>query len=142
MALTLAMSMAVAGVCSAAGEGTILNKEQKAAEAMTTALTTDEGTLAQAAVGFNADLKEKLKQEQFDGLKKAVKEKFGSLKEVRFVEFVRFNDGDRVTYVGKFVKEPQVQVTYLFDATGKIFNFIFTPVKPAPAQQPAQPAKK
>ncbi len=138
MALTLAMSMAVAGVCSAAGDGTILNKEQKAAEAMTTALTTEEGTLAMASVGFNAELKGKLKQEQFDSLKKAVKERFGSLKEARFVTFTRFKDGDRVDYVGNFVKEPQVQVTYLFDATGKIFNFLFTPVKPAPAQQPAK----
>lgn len=144
LALATVATLAVSSVCAAAGDGTILNKEQKFAEGMTAALTTEEGTYTQAAAGFNADLKGKLAAAQFDQMKKAVKNQFGSLKESRFVSFTRFKDGDRVQYVGTFTKEPQVSLTYLFDATGKIFNFAFSPIKPAqaPAKAPAAPAKK
>lgn len=145
MALVGAMSLSA--ICSAAGEGTILNKEQKAAEAFTAALTTEEGTLSMAASGFNADLKQKLNQEEFGKLKSAIKTNFGSLKETRFVSFTRYKDGDKVVYVGFFTKKPEVGITYLFDTTGKLFNFLLAPIEPpkpapAPAKAPAPAPKK
>ncbi|MCQ2359148.1 MAG: DUF3887 domain-containing protein [Phascolarctobacterium sp.] len=140
-AMALAGAMSLSAICSAAGEGALLTKEQKAAEAFTAAATGKaEATYATASAGLTADLKAKVDEKAFGELQKQIKEKLGAAKEINFRAFEHFKDGDRVVYLGSFAKEQNVVITYLFDSTAKIANFAFTPVKPQPAQQ--APAKK
>ena len=140
MAMALTASMAVAGVCAAAGEGAALTKEQKAAETFFAGLNSDATvTYAAASAGLDAELKTKITADAFAGLQKNVKEKLGNAKEIKFRSFERFNDGDRVVYMGQYSKEPTVAMVFVFNPTGKIVNFALNPLKPAPA--PAQPAK-
>ena len=140
MAMTAAM--AVASVGFAAGEGAALTKEQKAAEPLYAGLNGDAVvTYAQATAGMVPELKTKVTEEAYNNLKKNVKEKLGNCKEANFRSFERFNDGDRVVYLGKYSKEENVAMVFVFNQAGKIVNFALNPLKPQPQQAPAQPAK-
>jgi len=139
MALVGAMSLSA--ICSAAGEGAILTKDQKAAEAFTAALTGTEVTYAAATAGLAPELKAKITEAAFKDLQTKIKTQLGTAKTINFRAFEHFQDGDRVVYVGSFSKENVVAVNYVFNPQNKIVNFAFTPVKPAPAQAPAK-AKK
>ena len=87
---------------------------------------------------FTAEAAANFKQETFDSVKKQAKEKFGNLKESKFVAFQRLDQVDIVAYLGAFTKEKIVNLSFIFDKTGKIVNFQFSPIQ---AQQ-QQPAKK
>lgn len=144
-AMALAGAMSLSAICSAAGEGAILTKEQKAAEAFTAALTGTEVTYATASAGLAPELKAKINEAAFKELQGKIKAQLGNAKEVNFRAFEHFQDGDRVVYIGSFSKEKVVAVNYIFNPQNKIVNFAFSPVKaPAqPAQAPAKaPAKK
>ena len=142
MALAMTATMAMASVCAAAGEGAALTKEQKAAETFFSGLNgVQTVTYAQAAAGLDAELKTKITDQAFVGLQKSVKEKLGNAKDIKFRSFERFNDGDRVVYVGQYSKEPTVAMVFVFNPAGKIVSFALNPLKPAQPAQPAQPAK-
>ncbi len=142
MALAMTATMAMASVCAAAGEGAALTKEQKAAEALFGGLNGVETvTYAQASAGMVPELKTKITEQAFNNLKKSVKDKLGNCKEAKFRSFERFNDGDRVVYMGKYSKEEAVAMVFVFNPAGKIVNFALNPLQKAPAQ-PAAPAKK
>ena len=133
-------TMAVSGVCAAAGEGSILNKDQKAAEALLAGLNGEEtATYATATAGMVPELKAKVTEEAYNNLKKNVKEKLGTCKESTFRTYDHFHDGDRLVYVGKYTKEENVVMFFVFNPAGKIMNFSLSPVKPQ--QQAQQPAK-
>lgn len=145
MALAMTASLAMASVCAAAGEGAALTKEQKAAETLFAGLNgVQTVTYAQASAGFVPELKTKITDQAYAGLQKTVKEKLGACKETKFRSFERFDDGDRVVYVGKYTKEQNVAMVFVFNPAGKIMNFALNPIKAQPAQpaKTAQPAKK
>lgn len=137
MALIGAMSLSA--VCSAAGEGSILNKNQKAAESFTSAMTGAEVPFTTVAATLAPELKAKFDEAAFKDVQKKVKTQLGNAKAINFRAFEYFKDGSRLVYVGSFSKENVVAVNYVFNAQNKIINFAFTPVKPA--QAPAQPKK-
>ena len=136
ISLAFAAMMAFSAVCLAAGDGAVLNKLQKPAEAM---IGMFDGKTEYAAVvkSFTAEAAANFKQETFDSVKKQAKEKFGDLKESKFVAFQRLDQVDIVAYLGAFTKEKIVNLSFIFDKTGKIVNFKFSPIQ---AQQ--QSAKK
>lgn len=143
MALAMTGCMAMASVCAAAGEGAALTKEQKVAETLFAGLNGNATiTYAQATAGMDPELKTKVTEKAYTDLQKSVKEKLGNMKEVTFRSYEHFNDGDRVVYLGKYVKEETVAMVFVFNPAGKLVNFALNPVKaqPAPAQQ--APAKK
>lgn len=140
-ALALTASMAVAGVCSAAGEGAALTKETKAAETFFGGLNGVETvTYAQTAATLDAQMKEKFTAEVFAEKQKEVKTKLGNIKESRFRSFERFDNGDRVVYLGKYSKQENVVMIVFFNPAGKIQDFGMHPVQQP--TQPAQPDKK
>lgn len=135
--LTMIMTMAFASVC-AAYDGGVLNKEQKAAEMLTNAVTGQTVEYAQVTSGMNDELKTKITEQVVADLQKQVKEQFGNVKEVRFQSFERFADGDRLVYIAGFSKEEHVALIYIFDAKQKMVNFQYTALK----EQTKEEAKK
>ncbi|MDO4178523.1 MAG: DUF3887 domain-containing protein [Phascolarctobacterium sp.] len=129
-AMALAGAMSFSAICSAAGEGSILTKDQRAAEAFTAAVTGTEVTFASAASNLAPELKDKITEANFKDIQSKIKAQLGDAKEINFRAFEHFNDGDRVVYVGSFSKEKVVAITYLFNPQNKIINFAFAPVKP------------
>mgnify|MGYP001529529617 CR=1 FL=1 len=84
-------------------------------------------TVAMAAVCFAAGDGNDLKA--FAALQKQVKDTLGTMKEMKFVAYERFDQGDRLTYLGSYSKQQLVRVIYGFNKEGKLTEFIFAPVE-------------
>jgi hypothetical protein len=48
---------------------------------------------------------------------------------MKFVAYERFDQGDRLTYLGSYSKQQLVRVIYGFNKEGKLTEFIFAPVE-------------
>ena len=51
------------------------------------------------------------------------------MKEAKFFAYQRFDQIDRVTYIGSFTKEKIVSKIFAFDKQTKLVDFAFTPVQ-------------
>ena len=129
--------MMLCSVGFAADDHKALAKQQQVAEKMLDAFDGEPIPLfAQVSAGFNANLKKAVDEKAFTELQKQVKQKFGTMKEAKFFTYQRFDQADRVTYIGSFSKEKMVSMVFVFDKQNKFADFAFAPV-----QQP-QAAKK
>ena len=113
MLVTVVLTVAMAAVCFAAGDGNDLNKQQKIVDKFVAALTVaDDSGYAGAAAGFSPELKQKMDVKAFAALQKQVKDTLGTMKEMKFVAYERFDQGDRLTYLGSYSKQQLVRVIY------------------------------
>lgn len=141
MLLTLLLTVAGSSLCFAA-DGGDLNKQQKAVEVIIDALNGDPVPEYSALTPLiSKSLDQNMGAKGFAALQKAVKEKFGTLKEAKFFSFQRFDQADSVTYVGSFTKENIVTMQFIFDKQNKMLDLTLSPYK-APEKAPAQEEKK
>lgn len=127
--VTLIMMMAFSGLCFAA-DGNDLNKEQKVAETFMEVFTKDQiPAYAVVSKDFSDTLKADINEKAYKDLSKQIKEQYGNVKEVKFYNFQRFDQGDRVTYVAAFDKEEAVAIMLAFDKDKKLANYVFTPLQ-------------
>lgn len=141
MLLTLALTVAGSSLCFAA-DGGDLNKQQKAVEVVIDALDgAPEPEYAVLRPLLSKALDQNMGEQGFAALQKAVKEKFGTLKEAKFFAFQRFDQADSVTYVGSFSKENVVTMQFIFDKQNKMTDLTLAPYK-APEKAPAQEENK
>ena len=133
MLVTVVLTVAMAAVCFAAGDGNDLNKQQKIVDKFVAALTVaDDSGYAGAAAGFSPELKQKMDVKAFAALQKQVKATLGTMKEMKFVAYERFDQGDqgdRLTYLGSYSKQQLVRVIYGFNKESKLTEIIFVPVE-------------
>ncbi|MCQ2363067.1 MAG: DUF3887 domain-containing protein [Acidaminococcaceae bacterium] len=139
--LAFAAMMAMSTACFAAGDGSVLNKLQKPAETMIDIFNNNGVTYDTVVKGFAAEAKKNFTEEVFNNVKKAAADKFGKLKESKFVAFQRMDQADIVAYLGAFTKEKVVNLVFFFDKEGKIVNFQFSPMQAQPAEKDTK-AKK
>ena len=129
--------MMLCSVGFAANESKDLAKQQAVAERFLDVFDAEPAPLfAQVSAGFNPKMKEAITEKAFTDLQKQVKQKLGAMKEAKFYAYQRFDQADRVTYIGSFTKEKMVSIVFVFDRQNKLVDFAFTPI-----QQP-QAAKK
>ena len=129
--------MMLCSVGFAANESKDFAKQQVVAERFLDVFDAEPAPLfAQVSAGFNPKMKEAITEKAFTDLQKQVKQKLGTMKEAKFFAYQRFDQADRVTYIGSFTKEKMVSIVFVFDRQNKMADFAFTPV-----QQP-QVAKK
>ena len=129
--------MMLCSVGFAANESKDFAKQQVVAERFLDVFDAEPAPLfTQVSAGFNANLKKAITEKAFTDLQKQVKQKLGAMKEAKFYAYQRFDQADRVTYIGSFTKEKMVSIVFVFDRQNKMADFAFTPV-----QQP-QAAKK
>ena len=120
--------MMLCSVGFAAGESKDLAKQQVVVERFLDVF--DAAPLyAQVSAGFNPKMKEAVTEKAFTELQKQVKQKFGTMKEAKFFAYQRFDQIDRVTYIGSFTKEKIVSMIFAFDKQNKLVDFAFTPVQ-------------
>lgn len=133
MLVTVVLTVAMAAICFAAGDGNDLNKQQKIVDKFVAALTVaDDSGYAGAAAGFSPELKQKMDVKAFAALQKQVKDTLGTMKEMKFVAYERFDQGDqgdRLTYLGSYSKQQLVRVIYGFNKESKLTEIIFVPVE-------------
>ena len=129
--------MMLCSIGFAANESKDLAKQQVVVEKFLDVFDGEPAPLyAQVSAGFNPKMKEAVTEKAFTELQKQVKQKLGTMKEAKFFAYQRFDQADRVTYIGSFTKEKMVSIVFVFDRQNKMVDFAFTPV-----QQP-QAAKK
>lgn len=127
--ITLVMMMAFSGLCFAA-DGNDLNREQKTAEIFMGVFTKDQAPeYAIVSKDFSDTLKTNVSEKAYKDLSKRIKEQYGNVKEVKFYNFQRFDQGDRVTYVAAFDKEQAVAIILAFDKDKKLTDYVFTPLQ-------------
>lgn len=104
-----------------AADGGDLNKEQRTAEKMMTALEGDAATsYATFAPALSAELSKTMDQKNFTAIQRQVKQQFGSLKETKFFSFERYDQADKVTYIAGFSKEKIVVMSFVFGKDAKL----------------------
>ena len=122
--------MMLCSVGFAAGESKDLAKQQVVVERFLDVFDAEPAPLyAQVSAGFNPKMKEAVTEKAFTELQKQVKQKFGTKKEAKFFAYQRFDQIDRVTYIGSFTKEKIVSMIFAFDKQNKLVDFAFTPVQ-------------
>lgn len=130
MLVTVVLTMAMAAVCFAAGDGNDLNKQQKIVDKFVAALNVpDDSGYVGAAAGFSPELKQKLDEKAFAALQKQVKDTLGTMKDMKFVAYERLGQADRLTYLGSYSKQQMVRVIYGFNKESKLTEFIFAPME-------------
>ena len=105
-------------------------KEQKVAETFMEVFTKDQiPAYDVVSKDFSDTLKTNVNEKACKDLSKQIKEQYGNVKEVKFYNFQRFDQGDRVTYVAAFDKEQAVAIMLAFDKDKKLTDYVFTPLQ-------------
>ncbi len=106
MLVTVVLTMAMAAVCFAAGDGNDLNKQQKIVDKFVAALNVaDDSGYAGAAAGFSPELKQKLDEKAFAVLQYLGMDTLGTMMDMKFVAYERLGQADRLTYLGSYSKQ-------------------------------------
>jgi hypothetical protein len=80
-------------------------------------------------------MRKQVKAGSIPSLVKQVQEKFGTMKEVKFYSFERFDKIDKLVYIASFSKEKVASLVIFTDKDGKIDNFALSPLKAQSASQ-------
>ena len=127
--LVMGLIMMFNGLCFAA-DGNDLNKEQKIAEDFMQVFWQEQlPNYSKISENLSGKLKIDLNEKQYIDLQKNVKDKFGALKEAKFYSFQRFDQGDRVSYLVSFDKQPIVTIIFAFDKNQKLENYAIVPLQ-------------
>lgn len=127
--LVMGLIMMFNGLCFAA-DGNDLNKEQTVAEDFMQVFWQEQlPDYNKISENLSEKLKTDLNEKQYTDLQKSVKDKFGALKEAKFYSFQRFDQGDRVSYLVSFDKQPIVTIIFAFDKNQKLENYAIVPLQ-------------
>lgn len=127
--VTLIMMMAFSGLCFAA-DGNDLNKEQKIAEIFIEAFQKNPAPeYAVVSKDFSDTLKSEINERAYKKLQTEVKTKFGTMKDIKFYTYQRFDQSDRITYVASFDKEPLVAMIFEFNKDKKLTGYTLSPLQ-------------
>ncbi|WP_432642037.1 hypothetical protein [Acidaminococcus sp.] len=137
--LTAVMSLGMASLGFASPASDLLAQE----EATTTKvinLIQGKGQLADAAAGFSPELQKNFNAAALDNMKNGVTSQLGGISNLKLVRLDKFQDADRLIYIGEAKKAPNVQLTFVFSTKGKKaqlqgLNLVPVEVKQVPAQQ-------
>lgn len=78
---------------------------------------------------MTGNMQKQIKASSIPGLLKQVGDKFGTMKDIKFYSFERFDNGDKMTYIASFSKEKLAALIITTDKTGKMNDFALSPLK-------------
>ena len=149
--MALALSMAVSASCFAAGASSRFATEEKAADAMVAALTSNTVTYEQVSKSFSQEMKKNFPVERLAAVKDEIKNKVGAIKNINFVNYVKryhpekgYNGIEELHYVGSIGKDKISRISVLFILENNAPKIIDVQVSnPIELKTPeAAPAKK
>lgn len=117
--LLMLATIAVSSTSFAATNAEVLGAQEKAAEKVVTALTTDGNYYNSVMSALTKKLQDKVTDESLKQMRKKVATNFGTMKEIKLVAVEKFDQADRLTYLAGFLPEKgQVKLAR--------FVFVFT----------------
>ncbi len=129
--LTMA-AMAFNVSCFASSNSDILESEQKIANSFIDAVQVDTiGDLPKYdkfSENFSEGLKGKITPHIYEKLHYQIEEQYGKLNNVKFYNYISFDDLDRIKYVGNFTKEKAVSIEFTFNKDNQLAAFTFIPL--------------
>lgn len=113
-----------------ASDGNDLDREQQAVQGLMNVFENKNvPTYTVITRDFAPSLKENMNETAYENLQKEIQDKLGTMQEVKFYTYQRFDQGDRLTYIASFAKEPMVAIVFLFDKDKKMINFAVSPLQ-------------
>lgn len=126
----LAVALVMLAATCFAYDGGRLNKYQDAAEKIMDIYDGEPVPEYRELKGFfNPGIAKSLPEEKYSAYIKQVKDRFGAMKEVRFVAFQVFDQVERISYLARFTKEESVLIDFAFGKDGKLTRFTLAPFK-------------
>lgn len=139
LALTMIMSLGMASLGFASPASDLLSQEENTVTKVV-AMLQGKSTYEEASTGFAAELKKNFTEKAAANMQKSVKEQLGNISDVKLARLDKFPDADRLIYLGKAQKAPNVQAVFVFETKGKkaqlqAMNLAPVEVKQTPAQK-------
>lgn len=141
LALSMIMSLGMASLGFASPASDLLSQEENTVTKLV-ALLQGKGTYEEASNNFTPELKKNFNAKALENIQKNLKEQLGNISDVKLIRMDKAPNADRLIYISKAQKVPNVQMVYLFEVKGKKallngFNMAPIEVKEVPAQQSA-----
>ncbi|MDO5598004.1 MAG: hypothetical protein Q4F92_06595 [Acidaminococcus sp.] len=137
--LTAVMSLGMASLGFASPASDLLAQEEVTTTKVIK-LIQGKGQLADAAAGFSPELQKNFNAAALSNMKNGVTNQLGGISNLKLVRLDKFQDADRLIYIGDAKKAPNVQMTFVFSTKGRKaqlqgLNLVPVEVKQVPAQQ-------
>ena len=137
--LTAVMSLGMASLGFASPASDLLAQEEVTTTKVIK-LIQGKGQLADAAAGFSLELQKNFNAAALSNMKNGVTNQLGGISNLKLVRLDKFQDADRLIYIGDAKKAPNVQMTFVFSTKGRKahlqgLNLVPVEVKQVPAQQ-------
>ena len=137
--LTAVMSLGMASLGFASPASDLLAQEEVTTTKVIK-LIQGKGQLADAAAGFSPELQKNFNAAALNNMKNGVTNQLGGISNLKLVRLNKFQDADRLIYIGDAKKAPNVQMTFVFSTKGRKaqlqgLNLVPVEVKQVPAQQ-------
>lgn len=124
----LAASLILPSVCFAGVNSNALSRAEKSGDTFINVLKS-KATFTELAPVMTGNMQKQIKASSIPGLLKQVGDKFGTMKDIKFYSFERFDNGDKMTYIASFSKEKLAALIITTDKTGKMNDFALSPLK-------------
>lgn len=133
----LSLGMASLGFASPASD---LLAQEEVTTTKVIKLIQGKGQLADVAAGFSPELQKNFNAAALNNMKNGVTNQLGGISNLKLVRLDKFQDADRLIYIGDAKKAPNVQMTFVFSTKGRKaqlqgLNLVPVEVKQVPAQQ-------
>ena len=140
--LTAVMSLGMASLGFASPASDLLAQEEVTTTKVIK-LIQGKGQLADVAAGFSPELQKNFNAAALNNMKNGVTNQLGGISNLKLVRLDKFQDADRLIYIGDAKKAPNVQMTFVFSTKGRKaqlqgLNLVPVEVKQVPAQQASQ----
>lgn len=123
--LAAIMLLSITGSCFAADTKNI-NKEINTTENFTNiifSLSSDDNGYQKITKNFTQALKNNFSEQKYEALKKTLKTRCGSIRNINFKLLQRENNGDIVLFTADSQKAGPILINLYFDEEGKVLNY-------------------
>lgn len=131
MMLTAVLSLGMASLGFASPASDLLAQEETTTTKVI-GLIQGKGQLAEVSTGFTPALQKNFNAAALENIKKGFNEQLGKVSDLQLIQLNKLEDADRLVYIGKAQKAPNVQMIFVFTTNGKkalLNNFAAGPLE-------------
>ena len=131
--------ISLSAIVMASDNGNMLSKEEGAAHQFMEGLSSDTVQVSKLQSIMAPQIAAKVNDKWIAATQQALKNKFGTQKEIKFASYQRANQGDFVIYMASYEKAPVVRIVFQFDGKDDVqiqsfaYSIVNKPTAPVPA---------
>ena len=131
MMLTAVLSLGMASLGFASPASDLLAQEETTTTKVI-GLIQGKGQLAEVSTSFTPALQKNFNAAALENIKKGFNEQLGKVSDLQLIQLNKLENADRLVYIGKAQKAPNVQMIFVFTTNGKkalLNNFAAGPLE-------------